>query len=65
MKIIDKITGIDIMRCENIDNLRNILIDNIANTYNLMEEYGFFLLKCHKKGMPLINSEDWLKIRNK
>ena len=62
MKIINKRTGIDIMQCNDINLLRDILIDNIAETIKLMEQYGFFLLECDRKKLPLITPEDWFKI---
>jgi hypothetical protein len=64
MKIINKKTGINIMECNDINILRNILIDNMVDTNKLMEQYGFFLLECYRKKLPLITSEDWLKIKD-
>jgi hypothetical protein len=64
MKIIDKRTGVDIIKCEDIEILRNILIDSSYNNFKIMEEYGFFLIQCYKKGLPLLTAQEWLKIRN-
>lgn len=49
MKLINKSRGIDIMQCEDVNILRDMLIDSMLDTNRLMEEYGFFLLKCYKK----------------
>jgi hypothetical protein len=65
MKIIDKNTGIDIMQCNDVQVLRDMLIDNMLNNIKLMEQYGFFLLKCDRQKLPLITPEDWLKIKDK
>lgn len=65
MKIINKRTGIDIMQCNDINVLRNMLIDSMVDTNNLMKEYGFFLLECYRRKLPLITPEDWLKIKDK
>jgi hypothetical protein len=65
MKIIDKRTGIDICSCNDAQVLRDILIDHMLDNIKLMEQYGFFLLKCDRKNMPLITPEDWLKIKDK
>jgi hypothetical protein len=37
----------------------------MLDTIKLMEQYGFFLLKCDRQKLPLITPEDWLKIKNK
>ena len=65
MKIINKRTGIDIMQCNDIYILREILIESMLDTTKLMEQYGFFLLECNRKKLPLITAEDWLKIKDK
>jgi hypothetical protein len=65
MKIIDKRTGIDIMKCNDLNALKDILIDSMMDTAKLMEQYGFFLLSCDRKKLPLITPEDWLKIKDK
>lgn len=65
MKIIDKQTGINILQCNDINILRDILIDNMIDTTKLMEQYGFFMIECYIKKIPLITPEDWLKIKNK
>lgn len=64
MKIINKRKGIDIMQCNDVNVLRDMLIDSMIDTNNLMEQYGFFLLHCDRKNMPLITPEDWLKIKD-
>ena len=64
MKIINKNTGIDIMQCNDVQALRDMLIDSMLDTTKLMKQYGFFLLKCDRKNMPLITPEDWLKIKD-
>lgn len=64
MKIINKKTGIDIMQCNDVNLLKDMLIDSMLDNLKLMEQYGFFLLKCDRKNMPLITPEDWLKIKN-
>jgi hypothetical protein len=65
MKLINKRTGIDIMQCYDINILRDMLIDSMLDTTKLMEQYGFFLLECDRKKLPLITPEDWLKIKDK
>lgn len=65
MKIINKRTGIDIMQCNDVNLLRDMLIDSMIDTTKLMEKYGFFLLECNRKNRPLITPEDWLKIKDK
>lgn len=65
MKIINKRTGIDIMQCNDVQVLRDILIDSMLDNIKLMEQYGFFLLKCDRQKLPLITPEDWLKIKDK
>ena len=65
MKIINKRTGIDIIKCNDADILRDILIDEMTDNIKIMEQYGFFLLHCWRKKLPLINAEDWLKIKDK
>lgn len=65
MKIIDKRTGIDILSCNDINSLRDIIIDNQMETLKLMEEYGFFLLSCDRNNLPLVTPEDWLNIKIK
>ena len=65
MKIINKRTGIDIMQCNDIYILREMLIDSMLDTTKLMEQYVFFLLECNRRKLPLITAEDWLKIKDK
>jgi hypothetical protein len=64
MKIINKKTGIDIMQCNDVNLLKDMLIDSMLDNLKLMEQYGFFLLTCDRKNMPLITPEDWLKIKD-
>jgi hypothetical protein len=61
MKIINKSTGVDIIKCEDIEVLRNILINSSYDNFKIMEEYGFFLIQCYKKGLPLLTAQEWLK----
>jgi hypothetical protein len=63
MKIINKKTGVDIIQCKDIEVLRNILINLEYDNLKLMEEYGFFLVKCYKEKLPLLTTQEWLKIR--
>ena len=65
MKIINKRTGIDVMQCNDIYILREMLIDSMLDTTKLMQQYGFFLLECNRRKLPLITAEDWLKIKDK
>lgn len=64
MKIINKQYGIDILQCDDINIMRNILIDSMYDNFKLMEEYGFFLITCYKNNTPLLTAQEWLKIRN-
>jgi len=65
MRIINKSSGVDILQCDDIDIIRNILIDSICDNFKLMEEYGFFLIKCDRNNTPLLTPQEWLKLRNK
>ena len=63
MRIIDKKTGIDILECNDVNKLRDIILDHMIDTPKIMEQYGFFLLKCYREKIPLINATDWLNLK--
>ena len=64
MRMINKKTGVDIIKCDDIEVLRDILINSVYDNFKIMEEYGFFLVNCYKKNLPLLTSQEWLKIRD-
>lgn len=65
MKIIHHRTGLNINECNDVEILREIIFEQMVNGLSLAEEYGFFVLKCYKQNLPIIDARDWIKIRNK
>lgn len=65
MKIIHKSTGVDILKCNDIDVLKDIILEQMHEGIQMSERYAFYFLKCYKENKPLPTCSEWLKLINK
>lgn len=63
MKIIHKKTGVEILGCNDIEILRNILIDEMTILNDNLKKYAKFCVMSDRQNLPLIEPNDFFNLK--
>ena len=61
MKIIHKKTGVEILGCNDIEILRNILINEMTILNDNLKKYAEFCVRSDRQNLPLLEPQDFFK----
>ena len=61
MKFIHKKTGVDILKCDNIEVLKEILIDEMTTINFKLKKYAEFCVMSDRQNLPLLEPQDFFK----